>query len=200
MYRPCRSVCPCYCLAAQTLKTANQSFANNILNYTVPDTEDNANNKAIKQYLKDGKLDSHRIKAVLQPLLRFRLLLQLSSSLGIDVPDITSSSERAPYTETPRDRFKPILNDLSKWYEPARKVQKALPSFRQSYDKFRIWKTDPLSSGDVSDPSNLREFVSSITTLVRGIMDSKTALLHQVQSNVHVLAFMVQWHMTVSAK
>lgn len=181
------------------LKIVNKVFADNIINYEVPeDTEDpNGSNRAINRYLLNGKLEGTKVKAAIQPLMRFRLLLQLGSSLGFNVRDITCG-ERTAYQGTVGDRFAPILRDVSKWYNPARKVQKAMSSAMHMADDFTIWKTDPASSGDVSLRLDHNAFIANITTLVKGILDSEAALLYKVKGNLQVLAYMVHWHMTVS--
>lgn len=183
------------------LKIVNKVFADNIINYDVPeDAEDpNGSNRAINRYLMNGKLEGKKVKAAIQPLMRFRLLLQLGSSLGFNVHDITCG-ERTPYTGSISDRFVPILRDVSKWYNPARKVERAMSSAMYMTDDYTIWQTDPSSSRDVSLNLDRNAFVTNITTLVKGILDSEAALLYKVKGNLQVLAYMVHWHMTVSAK
>lgn len=189
------------------LKRSNQRFAQHIVNYQVPDDPKSTSKNthmAIRKYLKDGKLGGNQIKGGLQPLTRYRLLLQMGSILGYDVHD-TTYGERVVYEDDISDRFKSILKDLNPWYGRARVISDAMESGKAMDDVPSIWReleTDSNMevSAEATFKLNREMFASNISVLVGSIIDSQKALVHQVKCNLQVLAYMVHWHMTVSTK
>ncbi|KZP03985.1 hypothetical protein FIBSPDRAFT_904609 [Athelia psychrophila] len=170
------------------LKRLNQHFVHHIINYQVPTDPKSASkntHEAIRKYLNDGKLGGNQIKGGLQPLTRYRLLLQMGSILGYDVHD-TTYSEHIMYENTLSDRFRSILKELTPWYGQARVISNTILSGKALDDIPSIWKSPENGmevSAEMSFQRNLTTFAANISTLVRSIMDSQKAIVHHVKGS-----------------
>lgn len=105
-----------------------------------------------------------------------------------------TSGEHVQYTKKITSRFAGLLGDLSPWYGPARKVSEAISAAMPVDDETSIWK-----GGDNPLDVDQRAFAVNITNLVNSTLNGKLAIVHRVKANLEILAYMVKWHMTVSA-
>lgn len=170
-----------------------KTFAQNVIDFDVPDDPLNrVACNAITRYMTDGLIQGNQIqvRACVQPLARFRLLLQMSSALGIDLQGL-STPERIPYDGKIPGRFPTIIRELSPWYSSARILKEAISS-SMSIDEENICVTGAMDKRQLA-------FVTNITNLVRSTLNGKLATVHRVKANLEILAYMVTWHMTVSA-
>lgn len=175
----------------------DKTFAENIINYTLPDKDNELDKKcqeAISQYLQTGLVsgDHSQVKAIIQPMMRFRLLFQVASSLGFDSAEM-DSAERIPYGLKLSARFNMLLSELQPWYGPARALKGALSPFAQVEDDLSVWKEGSVNQDQES-------FAQNIGNLVKSTLNSKLAVVHRVRANLEILAYMVKWHMTVCSK
>lgn len=195
----------------------NKAFANHVVHFNVPKTvalskadmaAENPQDRVIRmstdtinKYLKDGVITGQptQIRAAFQPLTRFRLLLQLGSTLGFETRDATAG-ERMPFTRTIPTRLIEILEDLTPWYSPAKKLSSVIATAMVVDDDTSIWKKGSGSLSSIPLDAPQEAFATNITNLVNSTLNIKLSTLYRVKGNLQILAYMVKWHMTVSTK
>lgn len=159
------------------------------------DDDTNAYKEAIERYLKTGKATGQprQVMAAVQPLMRYRLMHHLGETLGYESRDLFAGERAINYTQKVPNRLAAVLKKLQVWYQPARKVLKAMSMAMEKDQDINIWATN------VSDVSGAPAvFAQNVKTLVKSTLNSQRANLHKIQANLQTLSYMMGWHMTVS--